>query len=173
MNWLQAQLEDGLNTGRKFVILDHQYAGTRYQSEKLWHTSKNEQYFQILRDYADAVVIEIVAHDHYADLRYHSSDNVLDLPDTETKFDFHNMFVVPGMTPNKDNMPGVAYMEIDDANVPKNLKMEFYDLNDTFKLKNIQYSDLKFRSLDLSNQFGLNEITAEALAEFRKALEAD
>ena len=67
----------------------------------MWHPRFAERYFQIIRDYHDAIVIEVAAHDHYADLRYHSSDNVIDLPDQDPKFDFHNLFVAPGVTPNK------------------------------------------------------------------------
>ena len=65
-----------------------------------------------MRDYHEAVSIEVVGHDHYADLRYHSSDHVMDFDDTDTKFDFHNIFVAPGMTPNKMQNPGVAMFEM-------------------------------------------------------------
>ena len=81
-----------------------------------------------MRDNHEAVAIEVMGHDHYADLRYHSSDNVLDFDDTDTKFDFHNLFVAPGITPNKGNNPGVAMFEISSDGVPSNLQMEFIDL---------------------------------------------
>jgi hypothetical protein len=87
---------------RKVIIIDHVYAGTRYQAEKLWNTSYNTWYFDTLRTYHESVIIEIVGHDHFADLRYHSSYNVCDLPNTEVKFDFHNMFVAAGVSPNKN-----------------------------------------------------------------------
>jgi len=70
----------------------------------------------------------VTGHDHYADLRYHSSFNVLDMEDTETKFDFHNLFVAPGVTPNKGNNPGVAMFEVTDDGLAHNLRMEFIDL---------------------------------------------
>ena len=69
----------------------------------------------MLRDYHDVVIIEVVGHDHYSDLRYHSSNNVLDLPDTDVKFDFHNMLVSPGITPWDEQNPGVAFFEINDS----------------------------------------------------------
>ena len=99
-------------SNRKFIIAGHIYAGARYHASQLWHEANAERYFQILRDNADAVIIEVFAHDHFADLRYHSSDNVFDLPDTDVKFDFHNLIVAPGVTPNKGNQPGVAMFEI-------------------------------------------------------------
>ena len=61
----------------------------------------SERYFQILRTFKDQIVIEVFGHDHYADLRYHSSDSVPGLKDADPKFDFHNLFVAPGVTPNK------------------------------------------------------------------------
>jgi len=76
-------------------------------------------------------VIEVVGHDHYADLRYHSSNNVIDLPDLATKFDFHNMLVTPGVTPYDKSNPGIAMFEISEAGVPYGLKIEFLNLQAT------------------------------------------
>ena len=87
-----------------------------------------DRYFQIIRDYHESIVIEVMGHDHYGDLRYHSSQNVLGLKDTATKFDFHNLFVAPGVTPNKGNNPGVAMFEVSSDGIPANLKFEFMDL---------------------------------------------
>ena len=69
-----------------------------------------------------------MGHEHWADLRYHSSDNVLNMDDTDQKFDFHNMFIAPGVTPNKGQNPGVAMFEITSDNIPVNLQMEFIDI---------------------------------------------
>jgi hypothetical protein len=63
-------------------------------------------------DKYDVVIIEVAGHDHYADLRYHSSNNVLDLPDPAVKFDFHNILISPGVTTWDEQNPGVAYFEI-------------------------------------------------------------
>jgi hypothetical protein len=52
----------------------------------------------MLRDYHDVVIIEVAGHDHYSDLRYHSSNNVLELPDPAVKFNFHNILIAPGVT---------------------------------------------------------------------------
>ena len=101
LDWLEAQLLSSSTTGRKFILAGHVYAGARYHGNDQWHSEFASRYFQILRDNPDAVIIEVFAHDHYGDLRYHSSHHVADLPDTEDKFDFHNLFVAPGITPNK------------------------------------------------------------------------
>lgn len=87
-----------------------------------------KRYFQILRDHHESVVIEVMGHDHYGDLRYHSSDNVLDLDDTDVHFDFHNMFIAPGITPNKGNNPGIAMFKVSTEGVPYDLQFEFLDL---------------------------------------------
>ena len=50
------------------------------------------------------------------------------MDDTEQKFDFHNMFIAPGVTPNKGQNPGVAMFEITSDNIPVNLQMEFIDI---------------------------------------------
>ena len=132
----------GLSDGYKFIITDHVYAGARYHGSDLWHNSFASRYFQILRDYHEAVSIEVVGHDHYADLRYHSSDHVMDLDDTETKFDFHNIFVAPGITPNKGQNPGVAMFEMSPDNEPQSLKFEFIDINNLLGKTTATYSDL-------------------------------
>ena len=83
-----------------------------------------------------------MGHDHYADLRYHSSDNVFDFKDTEDKFDFHNLFIAPGVTPNKGNNPGVTMFEVSADGIPSNMTMEFIDLVPQLGKSSIAYSDL-------------------------------
>jgi len=113
-----------------------------------------------------------MGHEHFADLRYHSSHNVLDMDDTEDKYDFHNMFIAPGVTPNKGQNPGVAMFEVSDDGVPSNLTMEFIDLLPTLGKSSVAYDDLTFLTLPLSD-YGVNDITASSLSEFRKDLEDD
>jgi len=171
MSWLQYQLQAG--NGRKFIITNHVYPGTRYQSTDMWNHTYNKQYMKILRDNADKVIIEVSGHDHYADLRYHSSDNVYDLPDTATKFDFHNLFVAPGITPNKGQNPGVTIFDVNNG-IPSNMHMEFLNLEKTLGgTTTPAYSNLEWFSLDLASKFGLNALDATSLAAFRKHLEAD
>ena len=113
----------------------------------------------MLRDYHDVVIIEVVGHDHYSDLRYHSSNNVLDLPDTDVKFDFHNMLVSPGITPWDEQNPGVAFFEINDSTyIPQNLRMEFLNLDDTIGKSGLTYADLQFNSFDLAKDWGQQNI---------------
>lgn len=130
------------------------------------------RYFQIIRDYHDAIIIEVFAHDHFGDLRYHSSDGVLDLPDQDPKFDFHNLLVAPGVTPNKGNNPGVAMFEVSSDGVPSNLTMEFIDLVPQLGASSVSYDELEFLSLPLTD-YGVTSITASGLRDFRIALEAD
>ena len=118
------------------------------------------------------MVIEVVGHDHYADIRYHSSLGVLDLEDTPTHFEFHNMLVAPGITPNKNSQPGVATFEVSADGVPSKLRMEFLDLVPLLGTSSVGYSDLKFLSLALS-EYGLTDLTADALSVFRSDLEAN
>lgn len=162
----------GAAEGRKFILTGHQYAGARYHANDLWHSDEARRYFQILRDNHDAVIIEVMGHDHYAGMRYHSSWNVLDFPDTDEKFDFHNILVSPGVTPNKGNNPGVAMFEVSDDGVPSNLRYEFIDIVPQQGASSVSYSDLKFLSLAMSD-YGVNELTGQSIAAFRKALEAD
>jgi hypothetical protein len=126
----------------------------------------------LLRQYADTVIIEVGGHDHYADLRYHNTNGLKDLPDLKTSTDFHNLLVAPGITPNKGQNPGVAMFQIDDNLVPTNLRMEFLNLQPTLGVKNISYEMLKFFSVDFNKDFGLNNLDPISLATFRKALEA-
>jgi hypothetical protein len=85
-------------SGRKVILLDHVYAGSRFQGEELNKPECAKTYFSMLRDYHDVVIIEVAGHDHFSDLRYHSSNNVFDLPNPAVKFDFHNILIAPGVT---------------------------------------------------------------------------
>jgi len=127
-NWFEYELSLAKTEGRKVIITAHVYAGSRYGAEELWHDTYLVEYFENLRNYHDQVVIEVVGHDHYADLRYHSSNNVAGLPDSPTKFDFHNMFVAPGVTPWDGSNPGVSMFEVTSSGVATGLKMEFLNL---------------------------------------------
>lgn len=175
LDWLEAHLTEGKRTGRRFILTDHIYAGIRYNSTKLWMKEHNERYFQILRTFAEQIVIEVAGHDHFADLRYHSSDSVPGMADADPKFDFHNLFVAPGVTPNKNQNPGIAYFEVsDDAlHAPSGLKMEFMDLNSTYGQDQVSYSDVNWLSFDLEKDFGVTGLDPDSLSDFRNALEND
>ncbi len=107
-------------------------------------------------------------------MRYHSSQNVADLKDTATKFDFHNLIVAPGSTPYDDSNPGVAHFEIDEITlVPQNLRLEFININNTLGKSSVSYADLDFYSVDFKNDWGVSKLDPTSLADWRKVLEAD
>lgn len=92
LSWLKYQLNAARFDGRKVIILDHIYAGARYHDgQQLWDSDQNDEYFQTLRDYRDVVVIEVAGHDHYPDVRYHSTRGVAGLKDESGSEEyFHN-----------------------------------------------------------------------------------
>lgn len=119
------------------------------------------------------MIIEVVGHDHYSDLRYHSSDHVANLKDTDNKFDFHNVLVTPGVTPYDNSNPGMAKFTITDDLVPTNLHMEFLNLQATYGHDSVAFDEIEWWSVDFSEMWGLTDIDATSLATFRKRLEDD
>jgi len=45
LKWLEDQLIQGKQTGRKFLIADHVYAGARYEGDHMWHEDFSNRYF--------------------------------------------------------------------------------------------------------------------------------
>ena len=170
LDWLELNLADGAKSGRKFILTDHVYPGTRFFEEKMWHGDYTQRYFELLRNYADQVVLEVAGHEHITDIRYHSSHNVFDLPDPEEKFLFHNLFIAPGVTPWYHQNPGVALFEISDDCIPHSLKFEFINMMSFKGQSQLEYADLTFKSLDLSAEYGLKDLTSEGIRDFRKFL---
>lgn len=82
--------------------MNHVYVGVRYEDTEMWNSLYVADYLQTLRSYSDQVVLEVSGHDHYADFRYHSSNDIRDLENTPTEFKFHNLIVAPGISPNKN-----------------------------------------------------------------------
>lgn len=148
--------------------MDHVYAGSSADTNVLWKDEANTKYFETLRDYHELVIMEVVGHDHYADLRYHSSHNVAGLPDPTEKFDFHNLLVSPGVTPYDGSNPGVSTFELGDDFVPRNLRMQFLNLDDTIGQTSVSYDSLTWNPLDFSADWGLAQLDAASLANFRK-----
>lgn len=172
-SWLENQLALAYAEDRKVIIMDHVYAGTRWHAEKMWFDDYNSEYFRVLRAYHEQVIIEVVGHDHYADLRYHSSYHVANLEDTSEKFDFHNLLVAPGVTPYDNSNPGVAKFEITEDLVPTALEMEFLGLEATFGFDSVAYDDIEWWHVNWSTMWGISDITPTEISEFRKRLEAD
>ena len=110
--------------------------------------------------------MEVGGHDHYADLRFHTSKGVADIEDASTSFNFHNLFVAPGMTPYGNSNPGIAMFELTSSFVPQNLRLEFLDLDATFGKQSVAYADAKWWSVNYAKDYGVVELTADSLAEF-------
>lgn len=97
-------LEEELKRDKKFLILDHAYAGARRKNgvnANLWHTQQGidyqDWYFDLFEKNKSKIVLEVAGHDHFEDLR--------------TNYDkdgtpFRNLFIATGITPNKSNLPG-------------------------------------------------------------------
>ena len=52
LDWLEQNLADGAQSGRKFILTDHVYPGTRFFEEKMWHVDYTKRYFELLRNFA-------------------------------------------------------------------------------------------------------------------------
>jgi hypothetical protein len=113
---LRKNLATGKSSGRKFLLTYHIYPGAKYssKSKELLFDKFTEPFFEILQTYQDSIVLEIAAHDHYTDLRYHTSDTN----------HFHNMLVAPGVSPINGQNPGYATFEVDEVSLlPQNLQL--------------------------------------------------
>jgi hypothetical protein len=96
IDWLKANLNGAKASGRKFIITNHIYPGAKYdgKSKDLLIDEFNNEYFDLLDLYRDSIVAEVVAHDHYSDVRYHTQTDA-----SGKKYYFHNLLVSPGVTP--------------------------------------------------------------------------
>ena len=125
----------------------------------MWFDEPNKAYFDMIEKHRDRIIIEIVGHDHFADLRYNTST-------TDEQYFYHNMLVVPAVTPVYNSNPGVAYLEIDDDLKPVNFKQSNLNLYATLgKDDDTPYEKLEFRDLDYAAEFGLKDLTPESIAE--------
>jgi hypothetical protein len=80
--------------------------------------------------------------------------------------------VSPGISPIKNQYPGIAIFEVDAATlIPRDLKMMFLLLDSTYGLKmNTEAASLPFRTVSFTD-FGLYELTPTALKDFKGRLE--
>ena len=121
--------------------------------------------------YHNNIIIEVVGHDHIADLRYHSSNGVWDFKDPSPEYNFHNQLTAPGVTPYDGTNPGVAHFEINDDRKPFNLTFEFLYLESTIGLNIVPaYEDLEFYSFNYTEEYGLNPLVADDIAKFYDVL---
>jgi len=75
LNWFESQLANA-EEGRKFIPVFHIYPGAKHTKHYKIELKPeyNEKYIRILNKYADKIIIEVGAHDHYGDFRYHDLD---------------------------------------------------------------------------------------------------
>jgi hypothetical protein len=172
IDWLKANLNGAKASGRKFIITNHIYPGAKYdgKSKNLLIDEFNNEYFDLLALYRDSIVAEVVAHDHYSDVRYHTETDA-----SGKKYYFHNMLVSPGVTPINGQNPGVATFTVDGATLaPENWQLHFLDLERTYGWDKLP-SDLSlfpFREFS-SSVYGLSSLRAEAIKDFKNILDAD
>ena len=133
----------------------------------MWHSEANARYFSLLLEHASQIAIEVAGHEHITDIRYHSTDGLLDSPSPDSPANFHNIFIAPGVTPWYSQNPGVAMFEVSDDGVPSGLKYEFLDMMSFEGSNSIEYEDLSFKSLDLAEDFGLDLLTPDSIFAFR------
>jgi hypothetical protein len=108
LDWLKSQLENA-EDNRKFIITYHIYPGARHHTtgpKTLWNDDQNVSYFNILTEYSDKVILEVGAHDHFSDLRYHEDSfdfsgksSLKEGKVSKSKSYLHNLIVNPGVSP--------------------------------------------------------------------------
>jgi len=168
LDWFEQELLSARSESRGVIITTHVYVGTRYSGEDLWESEATTEYFRILREYRDVVIIEVTGHDHFADLRYHSTSNLPGLEDLPEEANFHNMLVSPGFSTKKNQNPGLGAFEINDETlVPNNLSMTFLNVQKTIGTT----GDVVEWFTMSPHDYGLRDLTADAFADFKDLLE--
>ena len=85
------------------------------------------------------------------------------------------MLVSPGVSPINGQNPGVATFEVDSETLdPQNLELHFLRLELTYGWEVLpkDIASYPFRSVSLSNQFGLYQLTGASLKQFKSVLES-
>lgn len=173
MFWLKEQLAE--NTDRKFIIISHTYGGARQKETAMWNTYPNAVYFEILEHYKDRIIIEFGGSDHLASLRYHTNRDIADTtPALDDDTLYHNMVVVPSISPWFYNNPATSVVEIDEHLIPRNMKSTYMNLRPTIGRHHMTaFHDLEFRDLDYAEDFGISELTPAGMDAFRKKLQTN
>jgi hypothetical protein len=76
----------------------------------------------LMLKYKNRIILEIGAHDHWSDIRY-INDN--------TYGPFRSLFVAPAISPIRGQMPGYAYLEINNG-VAQNPHMVSLDITASY-----------------------------------------
>ena len=144
--WLENQLSE--SSTRKFIITNHIYPGAKYESksDNLFDSDSNTRFYDLLLKYKDKLVIELSAHDHFTDVRYHADSSSTD------KQYYHNMLVSPSISPLKGHNPGLSLLSIDTETMePQDLKLIFLPLERTYGWTSIPPVDqLPFREVSMT-----------------------
>lgn len=186
--WLEQQLSN--DDGRKFLITYHIYPGSKHTShyKTMIFPKYNERYIRLINQYSDRVIMEIGAHDHYGDLRYHDKDiSDVDFNDkvkvsklvqkarkeaspAENKEFFRNIFITPAVSPIKTNNPGVTLLEVDDLTLePQNLISHFFQLNKYNEDSSVD----EFHIVNYQDDFGVTDLSPYGIHSLKSALEDD
>ena len=172
IDWLKANLAGAKTSGRKFIITNHIYPGAKYsdKSNNLLVDQYNNEYFDLLSQYRDFIVAEVVAHDHYSDTRYHTETDT-----TGKKYYYHNMLVSPGITPIDGQNPGFATFTVDPTTLnPEDWQLRFLQLEKTYGWDKLPTDLSLYPFRDFSPApYGLFSLRAEAIKDFKNALDAD
>jgi hypothetical protein len=81
---------------RKYLMVSHIYAGARLKhndqmkASELWVDNWNKEFFDLVEQHEDKIIMEIAAHDHWADVR------VFDRP---TKGPVRSVYIAAGVSP--------------------------------------------------------------------------
>ena len=126
-----------------------------------------------MRKYQDKIILEVAGHDHFGSLRYHET-KAGDWEGTSGSSLFHNFLVAPSITAWYGNNPGVTVLEVGDDLIARNLKSSFLNLEATIgRVDDTPYSELEFRNLDWTVDFGVQDLTAASIKDLKDRLVSD
>lgn len=160
MDWLDSKLDD--DTGNKYIIATHIYAGGRFKHDNtfkeqtLWTKNYNDKYFEMVKKHRDRIVIELAGHDHWEDLRM-----LYDKDGSE----YRNLFIGNGVTPNFGQMPGFNTMKIDGQNMkPKELMQTILNIRPSWGNSTMPpLIDLPHTMIDYAKDYDFTDLTAESI----------
>jgi len=138
----------------------------------MWNSYPNKVFFELIEHYKDRIIIEIAGDDNFMSTRYHTSQDILDSHESEESNLYHNMLILPSMTPWDKNNPAISSLEVaNDTLIPHNYKALYLNLRPTMNKRwATSFKKLEFREMDVAKDFGLKDLTSKSIDEFRKRL---
>ena len=153
----------------------HVYGGARAKDHTMWNSYPNKVYFELIHHYKDKIIIEIAGDDNFSSPRYHTDQDILDTEErsNESYTLYHNMLVLPSMTPWDSHNPAMSSLEVaHDTLVPHSYKSLFLNIRPTMNKRwTTPYSQLEFRTVDMAKHFGFKDLTPKSIDLFRKRLQ--